>query len=85
MTIRRRCSPGGGEIGGYAVDRLIVIIISANYIQVVSDGVFHTGPEYMELLVAGVENRVVDLVLLIAAQPAQAKSPEISLKPVPAA
>jgi hypothetical protein len=38
----------GGAIDGGTVGRLVIMVIGADHIQIVSDGVFHTGPEYME-------------------------------------
>src|ERR1700738_5160872 len=52
---------GVGTVDGSAEGGLVVMIISPDQIQIVSDGVFHAGPEYMERLVACVERRVVDV------------------------
>src|SRR5258708_5065535 len=48
-------------VDGCTKSGLVVMIISADQIQIVSDGVFHSRPEYMEQLVAGVESRAVDV------------------------
>src|SRR5258708_6085106 len=38
----------GGAIDGGTKGGLVVMIISADHIQIVSDGVFHSSPEYVE-------------------------------------
>src|ERR1700738_1153424 len=52
---------GVGAVDGCTKGGLVVMIISANHVQIVSDGVFHSSPEYMEQLVAGAESRVVNV------------------------
>src|ERR1700726_5029622 len=51
----------GGAIDGCTKGGLVIVVIGADHIQIVSDGVFHSGPEHMEQLVAGVESRVSDV------------------------
>src|ERR1700743_1184890 len=48
-------------VDGRTKGRLIIVIISGGQIQIVPHGVFHTGPEYVEQLVAGIEGRAVDV------------------------
>jgi hypothetical protein len=47
MAVRERRGVGGA-IDECTKEGLIVMIISANHIETVSDGVFHSGPEYMQ-------------------------------------
>jgi hypothetical protein len=51
----------GGAIGRCTKGGLVIMVIGADHIQIVSDGVFHAGPEHMEQLVAGVESGVRDI------------------------
>src|SRR5229473_2510285 len=66
---------GISAVDGCAKGGLVVMIISADQIQIVSDGVFHSRPEYMEQLVAGVEGRVVDVRVV---EPSTAGTNEVS-------
>ena len=52
---------GVGAVDGGTKEGLIVMIIRADHIYFVRDCVFHSGPEYMEQLVAGAKSRVVDV------------------------
>jgi hypothetical protein len=38
----------GGAVDGCAEGRLVVMIVGANHIQIVGNGVFHSGPGHME-------------------------------------
>src|SRR6202043_1194557 len=51
----------GGAIDGCTEGGLVIVVIGADHIQIVSDGIFHAGPEYVKQLVAGVESRVSDV------------------------
>src|SRR5258708_37506641 len=52
---------GISAVDGCTKARLVGMIISTGPIQIASDDVFHSGPEDMKYLVAGVERRVVDV------------------------
>src|ERR1700760_3211513 len=52
---------GVDTVDGCTKEGLIVMIVSASHIYVVSDCVFHSGPDYVEQLVAGAKSRVVDV------------------------
>src|SRR5260370_42328234 len=54
MAVRER--RGVGAVDGCAKGGLVVMIISADHILIVSDGVIHSSPEDMEQLIAGIES-----------------------------
>src|SRR5262249_46564302 len=59
----RRCWPDGA-VGRRAEGWLEIVIISADYIHFLRDGVFRSRPENVQRLVAGVECRVHDICVV---------------------
>jgi len=72
----------GGAIDGCTKGGLVVMIISASHVHIGNDGIFHARQNTWNCLSPALKAVLLMLVLLIAAQPAQTKSPEMSVKPV---